>query len=296
MSANINRAPVLISLRDVHGQPFTDTVEVTFYNKIAHSLSQRFEVKFKGKEVSLAGVAAFPTGLSEVFIKPKRYRSKSIFMTVHTGAKNVIDEIFFLDPAQARPTLMDFNDLPAKSYGVDLIRILAKSKIGKTTWDSFDKRNRATILNLCAKMAKETTKNGQPLIRQVESIETAWLDKKHQERMYSRVNASLLGALRKYPERFDGVSGQLHKFPVGWTPTMGQNSFKSRDKAGNIQLTFADGTAGAQLADIDLDDHAGVAHAADVLRHKITGNNTDPYNMHQILVYFQQLDPGYKLS
>jgi hypothetical protein len=49
------------------------------------------------------------------------------------------------------------------------------------------------------------------------------------------------------------------------------------------------------MADIDLDDHKGLQHAADVLKHKITGKDTDPYDIHEILVYFQHLDVGYRL-
>ena len=49
------------------------------------------------------------------------------------------------------------------------------------------------------------------------------------------------------------------------------------------------------MADIDLDDHKGIQHAADVLKHKITGKDTDPYDIHEILIYFQHLDPGYRL-
>lgn len=74
MANDVNRADVTVTLRDVHGQPITDEVEITFYNQKVHSLSKRFVVKFKGREEKLPGVAAFPTGNSEVFIKPAKYR------------------------------------------------------------------------------------------------------------------------------------------------------------------------------------------------------------------------------
>lgn len=87
----------------------------------------------------------------------------------------------------------------------------------------------------------------------------------------------------------------LHKFHEPWIAVSDQNSFKSRNAAGNIQLTFASNPAGESLADIDLDDHSGIQHATDVLKHKITNKNTDPYDIHQILIYFQGIDPGYRL-
>jgi hypothetical protein len=295
MSENVNRADVVVNLRDVYGQPITDEVEITFYNQKVQSLNQRFTAKFKGTSARLVGVPAFPTGLAEVFIKPKRYRYKSVILNVIGGQDNTINEDLFVDPDKARPTLIDFDDLKAKVYGADLLKILEKSGIRKAAWNELDKRNRATVLNLSAKMSHDTLKNGDTLFSQVESLEQKLLDKDHRERIYAIVKENLLGALRKYPERFRSVSGSLHKFFDDWIPVNQQNSFKSRNDAGNIQFTFATKAAGGSLADIDLDDHTGVKHAADVIRHKITGANTNPYDIHQILVYFQGIDPGYRL-
>lgn len=295
MSENINRADVTVNLKDVHGQVITDEVEITFYNQKVQSFNQRFNVKFKGTPAVLPGVPAFPTGLAEVFIKPKRYRYKSIFINVIGGQKNSINEDLFIDPDHARPTLMDFDDLKAKLYGTDLLRILEKSGIKKAAWNALDKRNRATVMNLSAKMFHDKLKNGDSLITNLDSIVQKMLDKNHRERIYAVVNDNLLGALRKFPEGFRSVSGSLHKFFDDWTPVSQQNSFKSRNNAGNIQFTFATNAAGGSLADIDLDDHTGIKHASDVLKHKITGANTNPYDLHQILVYFQDIDPGYRL-
>lgn len=50
------------------------------------------------------------------------------------------------------------------------------------------------------------------------------------------------------------------------------------------------------MADIDIDDHQGIAHAADVLKHKITGQDTHPFDIHQILIFFQGVDPGYEIN
>jgi hypothetical protein len=295
MSENVNRADVTVNLRDVFGQLITDEVELTFYNQKVKSLSQRFTVKLKGAAALIPGVPAFPTGLAEVFIKPTKYRHKSIFLNVVGSGPNSIAEDLFVDPDKAKPTLMDFQDLKTKLYGTDLLRILSKSGIGQKTWDKLDKRNRATVLNLSAKMFNDRLKNGDSLISQVDKIEADLLDKNHRERIFSFVNGGLLAALRKFPEKYRSVSGVLHKFPDPWVAVSDPNSFKSLNNAGNIQFTFASNPAGQSFADIDLDDHSGIQHAADVLKHRITNKNTDPYDIHQILVYFQGIDPGYRL-
>lgn len=296
-NGNVNRADVTANLKDVYGNIVNDHVQLTFYNKNVQSLSQTFDVDFDGvTAATLPGVPAFPTGLAEVFIKPTKYRYKSIFINVVGGEDNSIKEDFFVDPSQARPTLIDFQDIQDKTYAGDLMRILQDSQIGQAQWSGLSPRNRATIFNLSAKMLRETTSAGQRLIELVNTIDQTWLDEQHRERIYTRVDNSLPGSLLNYPEKFEPVSGVLHHFPPsGWTPIDGPNSFKTRDAAGNIQFTFARNGDGQVMADIDLDDHKGVQHAADVLKHKITGKDTDPYDIHEILIYFQHLDPGYRL-
>lgn len=293
--SDINRADVTVTLRDAYGQPVTDEVELRFYNQHASSLSQLFTVKFKGTPATLKDVPAFPTGRAEVFIKPKRYRYKSIFINVFPGQPNLVDEDLLLDPAAARPRGIDYQEIAAKPYGAELIRILDASKIKAAEWNGFDKRQRAGLLNICAKLHRETTKTKQSLIELVARFDRRWIDPQKPERVYADVSDKLLAAVRAYPDKFGKVSGVMHKFPPGWTPVGKDDSYKTRDKAGNLQMTFAQDAANNLLADIDLDDHAGIKHAADVLKHKITGKNTDPYDIHQILIYFQKLDPGYTL-
>ncbi len=296
MNGNVNRADVTADLRNVSGDIITDQVQLTFYNKNVQSLSQRFDINFNGAPEVLPNVPAFPTGLAEVFISPAKYRFKSIFINVVGGQQNLIREDFFVDPAAATPTLIDFADVQNKSYGVDLGRMLQDSNINSAQWAQLDPRNRATIFNLSAKMRRETTRAGQPLIEMVKTIDQTWLDAQHRERIFALVDNTLLTSILNYPEHFEPVSGVLHHFPPGgWTPIGNPNSFKTRDSAGNIQFTFARNTDGQLMADIDLDDHKGIKHAADVLKHKITGKDTDPYDIHEILIYFQHLDPEYRL-
>ena len=49
-------------------------------------------------------------------------------------------------------------------------------------------------------------------------------------------------------------------------------------------------------ADSDIDDAAGIAHVFQVLGHWITADDTHPYDIHEILLFHQLLDPGYRLN
>jgi len=300
MADNINRLDVQVNFKDVYGDAIRDKVDVKVYNTQLQSLRDRYEVTFEGEPATLPQVPSFPTGHAEMIVTPTKYRFKQRFISVqadNNGKANEITEYFFVEPDKAKPHPIDFADLAAKSYGAELLRILKASGIGAAAWNKLNKRNRATILNLSAKMSQETTKNGAKLITFVESIDQTWLDDKHMERIYARVKKELLPALRNYPQNYFSVSGGMHHFPDGWTSVKSPDSFKTlRDSAGNIQLTFAEkANEDGHLADIDLDDHKGLGHVADVLKHKFSGKETDPYDITQILYFFQQLDAEYRL-
>lgn len=295
MPDNVNREDVTVDLRDVYGQTIHDRVRIRFYNQTAHSLSQEFQVNFNGAPKQLPGVPASPAGLAHVYIEPTKYRYKTIVKNVLSGKPNSIDEDFFVDPSRARPSGIDYADIKSKSFGSELLEILKATKIREQEWNDFDKRIRATIMNLCAKMKREKTANGMNILEQIGSIDRTWLDTKHRERIYAYTSNQLLRNIRKGASVFRAVSGGMHHFPEGWEMVNTPESFKTNDKAGNMQLTFAKNTKEESLVDIDIDDHSGLRHAADVLGHIISGKDTDPYDIHEILLYFQKLDPEYTL-
>ncbi|MGH9901572.1 MAG: hypothetical protein ACRD68_07135, partial [Pyrinomonadaceae bacterium] len=108
MADNVNPGKVVVTLRDVYGAPVTDEVELKFYNQIASSLNRAVTLKFKGTPLTLEGLPAFPFGRAELFIKPKRYRYKSIFINLFPDTPLALDETLFVDPDGARPTFVNY--------------------------------------------------------------------------------------------------------------------------------------------------------------------------------------------
>jgi hypothetical protein len=293
---DINRSKVIVDFKDIYGHTISDDVEIKIYNTQLMDLKQRFDVTFKGLPVRLTSVPAYPTGHAQLIVTPTKYRFKQRFINVQAGKDNEITEYFFVDPSHADPHPIAYADLPEKSYGEKLLKILDASKIKSTVWNKLDRSIRASILNLSAKLSKERVDDA-PLIDFIEQIDRTWLDLKHRERIYARVSADLLPGVISNPQIYHRVSGGMHKFPTeDWKSVPKPDSFKTlKDSAGNIQLTFAMNMAEDFLSDIDLDDHTGLAHVADVLKHKFSGQDTHPYDIHQILWFSQQLDAEYRL-
>jgi hypothetical protein len=94
---------------------------------------------------------------------------------------------------------------------------------------------------------------------------------------------------------FHEASGVLHSLPPQFTDFIPDGSFKTDDHFGNLQLTFFK-RGEEYVADIDIDDAAGLGHIFQVLRNHFTGKPTHPYNIHEILVHHQHLDPGYRFK
>lgn len=296
MFGDMEVSDVLVNFMDVYGETITDVVDIMIYNNQLTTIKLPFfGVKFKGAPVKLDDVPAFPFGSAKMIITPTKYRSKQIMIDVSAGETYKVEQYFFVEPSKAKPRFIEYQDLAAKSYGDDLIGILEKSEIDDAAWSKLDKRNRATILNLSAKMSRETVSNMGKLIKKVNRLDLTWLDVKHRERIYAYVDGELLEAMISDPV-YSSVGGGMHKFPPGWQMVKEPNSFKTlKDSAANIQLTFARNADGVLMADIDLDDHTGLAHVADVTKHIFSGKDTDPYDIHQILWRFQHLDAEYRL-
>ncbi len=287
-----NISSVSVTLRGVDGRPINESVGFKFYNQRAGSLNRLVPATAKvWNAVLLDGIPAFPFGLYEVFIDPAKHRFKKIFLSVQADGSSKIDEPFFFDPSKVQPVFSTFADLQTGVRWKELWRVLQTSGRGtEAEWNKLGNQEKAGMFNLYAKMTREKVADDQPVFRSVSKI-----DEFKPARVLARVSTGLFDAVGANHKTFHSVSGALHEFPPGWQPAAEDNSFKTFDAAGNLQLTFAKNPAGEFLADIDIDDHQGIQHAGDVLKHTITGKDTHPYDIHEILIFFQGLDPGYQL-
>ncbi len=165
---------------------------------------------------------------------------------------------------------------------------------GQALYDALDDIRRAGVLNIARKTLATRFDNGQTvlsLVREVRELRGdrffAFVEKALREETKHGVNSGL----------FHSVPEVLHNLPAqlaseGFTHA---GSFKTDDHYGNLQLTFF--ARGEDfVADIDIDDAAGIGHIFQVLKNHFTGSPTHPYNIHEILVKHQHLDPGYRFN
>src|SRR5436309_15059883 len=106
--AETNLGTVQANLKDVHEGTLSDEVQFTFVNQNMRSLDRRTRVDFRGNPATITDIPAAPTGLYEVFITPRKYREKNIFLNVPAGSAAVIDETFFVEPGAVSPVFPSF--------------------------------------------------------------------------------------------------------------------------------------------------------------------------------------------
>ena len=287
MSANFNTGKVILDFRDAYNKPIFDHVLLKFRNQNATSMNFSKEVDLVGAPFTINGVPAFPKGHWLVEVYPRKYRFKTgIFVDLPANGEETLKETFFVDPSKVSPVLPTLEELQTADRWAPLWSVLRDSPVN---YDSLDAKQIAGLLNLYAKMNHESANFAFRSVISVFEVLPA--------RIFARVQNALWDAVRESPQRFheEPDNGSMHKFGDGWTRLPEHASFKTPDPMGNLQLTFANNAQEEMAVDADLDDHQGIAHALDVLKHKFSGD-TDPFDIHEVLVKFQGIDPGYHFA
>lgn len=205
----------------------------------------------------------------------------------HLRVLRDLDKRLF-EPVSFELVFPPFEQVQTATHWEEMWRVLSASGIrDEADWDTWSDPQKACLFNTYAKMQEYVVDDARTLFSFVETIEALL-----PSRAFARVAAELPELVRNRDEDFRPAPWGLHTFEGGWGMLA---SFKTRESAGNLHLTFARNRLGEFIADIDIDPHQGLGHWADVLLHAITGEDTSPYEVLEILMRVQDLDPGYRV-
>lgn len=254
-----------LTLTDVNGQLLKQFADV----RLTHTSGKVSQVRAHAGRVNIGPLSDGPSETYEYQIRTKSYYPVGGFATVPSKGL----ELTLCLPIKATKvrsvTFPNHSSLPAEH----------RRLIDVATYAGLEDVERAGLLNILAKC------NQERVLHHVLRI-----DKIKGDRLFCIVSPELLNAVHS-SDRFIGASGALHEAPTGYKRIA---SFKSKDPYGNLQITAFAGKDD-WLADIDIDDAAGLKHIYQVVRNTIHGA-THPYNIHQILVGYQKLNPLYLLN
>ena len=286
--------PVILSLelRDVYGDLLKEKVDIILRHqvlsqivKVSNNASTRIEIK---------GLSGAPQGLYRIDVDPPSYQYVSQFVNLKASGTTPLELTFPIDPGKVKKV-----KFPAFENTVDdLQKLLENSekvvgfegKKGKALYDALDDIRRAGLLNIAAKTRATPLTNERTVLSYIQELSVIRGD-----RFFAIVPRELREETKNSMAEglFHPADSSLHDPPTGFKRV---GSFKTPDHYGNLKLTFFTNTNGDYMADIDIDDAAGIEHVFQVLRNKLSGNPTHPYNIHEILVGYQHNDPGYSFQ
>ena len=282
------RPGLTLRFADVHDQLIGEPVDLT----VRHTTSGKTLVARApaSRRVTVRNVVS---GVYHVRIDPPSYLPSAVFAMVAGNGEGDTTVRLAVDAVKVkRARFPRFADLlPDARRLLDASAALLgfQGTTSGALYDAFDDVRRAGLLNVLAKSADTILTNGRTVVSYLTEVT---------ELRGDRVFAVVPHELREETKNsaraglFDEAPSGLHHPPAGFTSA---GSFKTPDHYGNLQLTFFS-NGPDWVADIDVDDAGGLAHVFQVARNALTGRPTHPYDIHQILIGHQGLDPGYGLE
>jgi hypothetical protein len=283
---------ITLAFTDAYRQPLGDRVDVIVRS---HQRNRTiFEKKNLDGAKTLVIAGLDPLEVCSVQVFPVRHRPVSHFVRAGSPPLALPCPV---DPERVtRMVAPAYDALAPRAQAVLQASALDHSPVnvaGPALYGALEDIPRAGFLNLVAKMNDTKLLDGSAVLDHVES-----LYRMRGDRVFGNVARGLRDLVKTAVDarKFGPVDGSLHDPPAGYKLV---DSYKTiPDKYGNLQVTFF-----ASLdpplsfkADIDIDDAQGIEHVFQVLSHWITGEGTHPFDIHEILLAYQGLDPGYRLE
>ncbi len=288
-------ADLLVRVLDVFEQSLNDRMDIEVTNVSDGSrvvrkddLSATRAVRFTGLrtgELYLARAFPFrhrPAQSPIVRLPPSGEASVAIVCPVHPDRVNRVTFTVFAKLAT------ELQDILARTQNAEGFETTS----GEALYLLLPDVSKAGLLNLFAKMDRTRFADGTSVAQHVNDVYRFRGD-----RIFANVDSRLRDLVKESETQggFREVLGALHTPPPGFHSA---KSFKTPDAFGNLQLTFfaSDDAPLRFKVDADIDDANGIAHGFQVLRNSVCDRATHPFDIHQILVYHQQLPPAYEIS
>jgi hypothetical protein len=276
---------------DVNGDFVNENVDIDLrHQTLADDRAARGVMA--SQPIEIPNLHETPQGLYRLEVDASSYQAVSQFVNIDSGRPtektvtlpidhNKVISVVFPTFAAILPDAQTLLKNSSRVLGFE-------GKSGELLYAALDDVRRAGFLNLVAKSNRTRLSNDRTVLTYISELSEVRGD-----RFFAFIDPALHSETQHavVDELFHSVDDALHTPPPGMEKV---DSYKTFDHYGNLQLTFsATGDLKQWQVDMDIDDAQGFEHIFQVIRN--IGGATHPYDIHEILLGYQELDPGYKL-
>lgn len=278
-----------LDLLDVHGNRLTERVDIYLRHQTLSEVRAARQVD-ASKRILIKDLRAAPRGLYRLDLDPPSYLPVSWFVNVLPSGITDRTIVFPIDPAKV--IAVRFPDYEELAHAHELLEASGNvldfaGTQGAELYGALDDVRKAGMLNILTKAHVTRFRDDVSVLTYFRE-----LTELRGDRFFVKVAKELRENAKNavQDDQFVPASDLLHRPPDGFERA---GSFKTVDPFGNLQLSFFV-KDDAWVADVDIDDAAGLGHVFQVMRNAVTGRPSHPFDIHQILAHRQALDPGYR--
>ena len=277
-----------LSFVDVYGKKVKDRVDI-FLKHTVLSNAPVIRHHNANNDIQISNLISTHGGTYLLSVYPSNYRSNRQFVNIREDRdKSLVLTLAVLPEKVTKVNFPAYTSLP------DTLETLLQNsnvegfpeKQGEDLFQALDDISRAGLLNIATKMRHTTFANELSVLNYVNS-----LTRIRGDRFFAHVAKELRDAVKNSMATglFHDASGILHTPPPNYQRA---GSFKTSERYGNLQLTFFSNPQALDfIVDADIDDAQGLEHIFQLIDN--IGGATHPYNIHEILVGYQNIDLMY---
>lgn len=302
-----NNPPEYLDGQMIQGKQLTSHLRLNFYDASLERISDSMRIRLEHivlhrnyeiegttnpTELTIEHLEAGHGGRYVLWVNPDRYRSMFRIIRISESEENEEHIVLAIDPKSVREARFpEYEELSPQ-----LIKILERSSIppykklsGVDLYNAlhFEPLKKAGLFNLYAKMIATLFGNGRTVFSYIEGLTGIRGD-----RIFARVQQELRDEVINScaDGLFHEVIGTLHAPSSSFEVV---DSFKTPEAYGNLQLTFSCKPETLELfVEAYIDEAGGIQSIFQVAEPRSV---THPYDIHQILLHYQKINPGYAL-
>jgi hypothetical protein len=268
---------LVIRVTDVYGQAIAQSADISVYRKEGQAVFREPKAD-ASRPLRITGLNQGPGPLFRVLVDAPSYWPVSAFVSVPAAGAELKLALPFRPDAVRHIRFAEFSELPPN----------ARALLDGGTYLNLDKERKAGLLNIIAKSERVILPGGQTVLSSLTR-----LIRIQQDRLFAEIATEFAESANKAISAglFRLVSGAMHTPPEGYT---NGPSYKTLERFGNLQVTLFHCPDKPSIADIDIDNAAGLKHVFQVVSNAIHGP-THPFEIQAILLATQKIDTRYTL-